>query len=370
MELLYSKGYKMTIYTDIRKTKKGVKKTLWINFTHNNKRYRRSLKLEDTKANRKLAETKLLPEIQYKLNSGEFFNNTKVPTLDEFSQVSFDMHSSERSITTQKDYMGAYNLHIKPILGHYKLNAFKSSTLQSWQNELLEKISASRIKTLRTLLNRIFQDALNDEIIDKNPLSNIKSPNTTPKKIIPFSLQEVSNILSKASGQYKNFYALAFFTGMRSGEMIGLKWDDVDFEHNEINISRSIKMGETNTTKTNNSIRTVDIVDALLPYLKLQHEITGHHKTYVFLNHKQTHFYDIKRIRETHWEKTLESCNLEYRPIYHTRHTFATMMLENNEDILWVSSMLGHKDTTTTLKHYAKYINRKDKKRAEYLNNI
>jgi len=59
--------------------------------------------------------------------------------------------------------------------------------------------------------------------------------------------------------------------------------------------------------------------------------------------------------------------NLDYRPIYHTRHTFATVMLENNEDILWVSNMLGHSNASMTLSKYAKYVKRKDKKRAQFL---
>jgi len=56
-------------------------------------------------------------------------------------------------------------------------------------------------------------------------------------------------------------------------------------------------------------------------------------------------------------------------PIYHTRHTFATMMLENNEDILWVNNMLGHTDSIMTLSKYARYIKRDDKKRAMFLKN-
>ena len=56
-----------------------------------------------------------------------------------------------------------------------------------------------------------------------------------------------------------------------------------------------------------------------------------------------------------------------YTIIYHTRHSFATMMLENNEDVLWVSSMLGHTNASMTFTNYAKYINRKSKKRAQFL---
>jgi len=60
--------------------------------------------------------------------------------------------------------------------------------------------------------------------------------------------------------------------------------------------------------------------------------------------------------------------NVGYRTIYYTRHTFATMMIEN-EDILWVSNMLGHTDSTMTLSRYARYIKRDDKKRATFLEN-
>ncbi|MEA1972866.1 MAG: tyrosine-type recombinase/integrase [Candidatus Cloacimonadota bacterium] len=62
--------------------------------------------------------------------------------------------------------------------------------------------------------------------------------------------------------------------------------------------------------------------------------------------------------------------NLEYRPIYHTRHTFATVMIENNEDILWVSNMLGHVNSTMTLSKYARYIKRANKERAVFLKDI
>ena len=129
-------------------------------------------------------------------------------------------------------------------------------------------------------------------------------------------------------------------------------------------------MGVISTPKTANSIRYIDIIDSLLPYLKEQYKLTAHKNSYVFLNENDENFYDIKRIRNTHWKRVLKECDLNYRPIYHTRHTFATVMLENGEDILWVSNMLGHKDSTMTLSRYARYIKRDDKKRATFLENI
>jgi len=222
---------------------------------------------------------------------------------------------------------------------------------------------------MRSVLFTMFNDAIKDEIIDKNPLLVVKTPRIPKTEINPFTLDEINKILEVSNGQYQNFYATAFFTGARSGELIGLRWEDVDFTNLEISISRAIKMGEISTPKTDNSIRIIDILDSLLPYLENQYELTGHLNSYIFLNQHNEHFYDIKRIRTTHWKRDLIKANLDYRPIYHTRHSFASLMLSNNEDILWVSNMLGHTDSTMTLSKYSRYIKRDKKKRGQFLNN-
>jgi len=343
---------------------------LWITFYYQSKRYRQSLNLDDTRVNRKLAQNKLIPEIQYKLNTGEFFKTTnKIPTVNEFVQKSFLIHKAQRKHSTHTDYVNGYKNHLESVFATKKLNEVKPSDIELWQNSLLEKgLSPRRIKTLRTILTTMYSDAIKDEIVKYSPLSMVKTPRASRTEIYPFSLEDVKYLLSSCDGQLQNFIATAFFTGARSGELIGLKWSDIDFKNMEISIQRAIKMGEISSPKTANSIRVIDIIDYLLPYLKNQYKLTGSNNTYVFLNANNDHLYDIKRIRDTHWKRLLAKCEFKYRPIYHTRHTFATIMIENKEDILWVSNMLGHTDSTMTLQKYARYIKRTNKKRATFLN--
>ena len=342
---------------------------MWITFYYQSKRYKRSLNLNDTKTNRKLAQQKLIPEIQYKLNSGEFFKNEiKIPIVNEFIQKSLKIHRTRRKLSTHLDYSNGYRNHVQEKFGKKTLDEIKPSDIELWQNSLLDKgLSPRRIRTLRTILTTMYSDAIKDGIVQVSPLSMVKTPKAQKVEILPFSLEEVKLLISNIDGQIQSFLALAFFTGMRSGEMIGLRWSDINFNKKEISITRTIKMGEISTPKTENSMRVIDIVDYLIPYLKNQFELTGNKKSYVFLNDKEEHFYDIKRIRENHWRKLLVKCSFEYRPIYHTRHTFATIMIEHNEDILWVSNMLGHVDSTMTLSRYARYIKRDNVKRAEFL---
>ena len=362
---------KFNINKKVRKSRDGkiIKTELWYSYTHNGKRVRKPLGLNDTKANRKLVENEIFPDLLVKLKNDELFKNAKeVPTIDEFILHSFKLHKSERNRQTHDDYIGIYKNHIKDFFKNRRIDDIKPSHIQLWQNNILDKgISPARIRTMRTVLTTMYNDAIKDEIVDKNPLSVVRTPKISQTIINPFTLSEIELILSNAKGQFKNFYATAFFTGMRSGELIGLRWSDVDFTNGEISVSRRIKMGDIGSPKTVNSIRTVEILDTLIPYLQEQYKLTGHLNSYIFLNKDNEHFYDIKRIRDTHWKRDLKAVGLDYRPIYHTRHSFATLMLSNNEDILWVSSMLGHKDSTMTLSVYAKYIKRDKKKRGQFL---
>lgn len=320
---------------------------------------------------KKLAKNVLIPNLTLELekNQGEFFKN-KIPTVNEFVIKSINMHKFERNENTHNDYMGIYHNHIKDVLGFKTLDKVKVSDLKQWQNDLMtiKGLSPSRVKTCRKVLNTMYKDAIDDEIIEINPLSKVSAPTVIAPEIKPFTPDEAITIINNAVGQIQNFVALAFFSGARSGEMLGLKWEDIDFFKKEISIKRTIKMGKINTPKTISSIRTIDMIDSLIPFLQNQYALTGSKGSYVFLNKNGNHIYDIKRIRDTHWKKLLAKCELEYRTIYQTRHTFASMMVEN-EDILWVSKMLGHKDSTITLQRYAKYIKKPEIKRGSFLEN-
>lgn len=345
---------------------------MWITFYHLSKRHRRSLNLDDNKANRKLALTVIIPEIQYKLNSGTFFEVDKstIPTVGEYSNISFELHSNQRKETTKYDYESSFRLHINPTFGDMRMDSIKPSDIGLWQNKLLDTLSPRRVRNIRAVLNTFFQDALRDGIIDKNPMMMVKIPKIEKVEVKPFTIQELTLIIQEAKDDIQTFVALGFLTGMRSGEMIGLRWDDIDFSRREISVKRTIKMGKISTPKTHSSVRTIDILDQLFPYLEEQYKRTAAYRGYVFLNKELTHYYDIKRIRETHWKNLLKKLNIEYRTIYQMRHTFATVMIEHGEDILWVSHMLGHTDTSMTLQMYAKYRKQDQKKRATFLKEV
>lgn len=334
---------------------------LWVRFSLDGEVIKKSLNIEDSKVNRHLANTQIIPQLILKINTGEFFENnkSKIPTVDAYSLVSFENHRYERKETTTTDYKNIYNKHIKPHFGNKQLDKIKVSDINVWKNRLFAELglSSKRVNDIKKVLGTIIEDAVRDEIILSNPVRKSKPlPAHQQKEIEPFSLDEIDLILSHANGQDRNIIATLFMTGIRTGELIGLKWSDIDFEKHEISIKRTIGRGIENTSKTVSSRRIIPIFNSLFHYIENQFKITGDKNSYVFLNVNGNDFYDSKNIRDGLWKKVLKKANVKYRTVYQTRHTFCSINLQNGEDLIWVSRILGHKNPRITLEKYSKYI--------------
>jgi len=151
--------------------------------------------------------------------------------------------------------MRAYELHIKPIFGDMKLDKIKPSLIASWQNNLLDKLSSSRVGIIRTIFYTILDDAFRDEYITKNPISLIRGPKKEEVRLKkPFSISEINKILDFITPKMKAYFAIGFYTGMRTGEIIALKWTDIDFDKKTIDISKAIRQGVESVLKTKSSM--------------------------------------------------------------------------------------------------------------------
>lgn len=137
-------------------------------------------------------------------------------------------------------------------------------------------------------------------------------------------------------------------------------------KNNTISISRAKRQGIESKPKTDASIRTIDIIDALIPYIKnhIRYKIDS---SEYLLNSFFKKPYSDSVAMSRYWKLLLKRINITYRNPYQMRHTFASMMISNGEDILWVSKMLGHTTSAMTLNKYARYIENKDKKRGTFL---
>ena len=225
-------------------------------------------------------------------------------------------------------------------------------------NDCLEKkYKKSFINLKFGILKRVLVLAEEYGVIDKVPNLRFKMPMETEmtQKVKAFSENEVRLLLNNCKNQVlRNYLQIAFFTGCRTGEILALKWSDVDFKAGKISINKTINYYDITLPKTRSSIRDIDILPLVKEALKRQKQLSGKNE-YIFCSKDNYIRFHDKLQKE--WKLLLQNVGLEYRTLYHTRHTFASIMLSHSENLLWVSKrMLGHTNANMTLKIYAHYV--------------
>ena len=294
----------------------------------------------------------------------------RVEMFIEYAKQSMESNRYAIKQQTSDYYEHMFAKHIAPYFKHYKIDEIKPSDVRAWQTKLLKTLKPRTVKNIRNLLGQILGDAVMDDILEKNAVRRVVPPKHIQEDdIIPFTMEEVKTLISNATGWGKNFITVAFFTGMRTGELLALKWEDIDFNSRKIVIRRTIRHGIVGTTKTGKT-RVIDMLDIVHEALKDKYVENGLRDEFIFTSKKGTPYVEASAVNTTYWKPLLKRCGIAYKIMYNTRHTFATLMLLNGEDVLWVSKMLGHSNISTTMKYYIKFTEEKGKKRATFLQDV
>jgi len=269
---------------------------------------------------------------------------------------------------TQDNYENVIENHIKPDFGNKKLHTITPIFLQKYLNNAKEKYSKKTLAVWLSLLKRAFEDAVvMYDYLDKNPAKNVRLPKyeeiTAEKK--PFTKKELDKIFEYFTEEHKIYIPImiAYFTGMRVGEILALTWDDIDFSNNTIHVHQNQydKKGTpiiSGSTKTKRS-RQIVICQALAEILK-KHSIRQ--KRFQLLYGKEYHSSNAVCTKADGTKLT--SINTRFFGLwckknnidgsFHTlRHTHTVMLLENGCDIDYVSKRLGHSTIRTTADVYS-----------------
>ncbi|QFR43163.1 tyrosine-type recombinase/integrase [Sulfurimonas xiamenensis] len=338
-------------------------------------RVRTSTKLKDTVKNRQLITKKIIPHLEVQILNGEYDPKAKqevVPnTVREYGYKSLMRHKNKRRKHVHKAYLQHFESKIVPEFGDMLIQHISAMKLLDWQNKLLENFQASSVKKYRTVFNTILEDARKElingkKMISENPFRDVDVPKDREvfvdgdeydnefldNQVNPFSLDEIEDLIAKSDGYLRNFIGIMSRTGMRPGELVALRWGDVDFDNEIIKIRRTRIQGENGPPKKKASVRDIEMISGVKEFFKSQFAITGDDPNgNIFLNSSKLPFYSHDFIAKQ-FKDLLSKDDKRY--LYQLRHSFATMMISEGEDILWVSKMLGHKSSDITLKTYAK----------------
>src|SRR5829696_127501 len=154
--------------------------------------------------------------------------------------------------------------HVKPTLGRVKLKNLTAMHLQRLYREKRDAgLSASTVQKIHHVLHKALAQAVRWDLIARNPTDNVKAPTPTPKEMHPLSAHEARKLLEAAQGdRLEALYMLAIHTGMRRGELLGLKWGDVDLDGQTVRIRRTLTrkgtgyvLGEPKTKKSRRTVK-------------------------------------------------------------------------------------------------------------------
>lgn len=298
--------------------------------------------------------------------------------------------------TTFASYVRTYERYVRPTFGKMKLKNVTYSEVALFYTQMADKkeLNYNSIRNINKPLSGALDIAVKDGVLRVNPckgalheLQRINKENTESVRALTLQEQKVFEDFLSKPGQYHIYcpiFTVMLWTGMRVGEVIGLRWDDIDFNKNEIDVNHTLMcydMGKgqgseykINPPKTKSSRRTIPMLpkvkEAFMEAKKLQNtlgikceSVIDGYTNFVFLNYNGKVYHHkklnnkLERICEAINKELQESDNPEIKVFPHVhnhmlRHTFATRMREAGADIKATSDMMGHEGILITLKTY------------------
>jgi integrase len=186
-------------------------------------------------------------------------------------------------------------------------------------------------------------------------MASLKSLKVRKSDVDPFTLDQVQRLLTVVRADFRDYFAVRFFTGMRTGEAHGLKWKYVDFERRLILVRETFVLGEDEYTKTDFSQRDIQMTQVVYDALRRQRAVTGRRSDCVFCNREGKPI-DNKNFVTRIWQPLLRHLGLPQRRPYQMRHTAATLWLASGEAPEWIARQLGHASTEVLFRVYSRYV--------------
>lgn len=375
---------------------------LFFDFRYQGKRYREQTLLSDTKSNRKKME-ELLRKIENDIANevfdyckyfpkGNVSNNvpaqsTIANSVSRTLPVSQNIAISPIPATAQttplfKDFAEKWfneckigwrrsyiktirdtiDKHLLPYFGDKMVSSIRREDILDFRSQLAkvpgrknQTLSARRINAVVLGLRQILNEAA-DRYNFTTPSQRIKPLKIKRLDIAPFTLEEVNLMLKTVRADYRDYFIVRFFTGMRTGEIHGLKWKYVDFKNRQILIRETL-VGEEmeDEAKTDLSVREIFMSDVVYEALLRQREVTLKRSDFVFCNALGSPL-NLNNITNRVWYPLLRHLGLDIRRPYTTRHTAATLWLAAGENPEWIARQMGHSTTEMLFRVYSRFV--------------
>ena len=288
---------------------------------------------------------------------------SKMPIFFDYAQEW--LNSLQIVESTRKNYRSTMQNYWIQHLAHLPIDAISPVLMRKIVNGI-EWTSPVRRKNAVRLVTSLFNQAVSDELIQRNPARSIPATRVVKRELDPFSRAEADAVIAKlyeeTSGLqaiYACFFEFSFYTGMRPGEAMALRWSEVDTRNRTARVCRIRLYGKIQERTKTKTSREVLLNDQALQALEKARPLTAARSDYVFAPEGSGDKSELYVRSETgpkrYWLLALRKLGMRHRRMYDTRHTYATMCLMAGMNPAFIASQLGH-SVQILLSTYARWI--------------
>lgn len=301
---------------------------------------------------------KILREIENQVEKGSFISSYKMPLFSKVAHAWFEYKMPDIRESTCIQYQGHISNHLNPFFGKARISRINFNSIEQYiTHSHRSGVTPATLKKTLTTLGSILKYAMKKRYIDSNPIQEMErkrgSTSNGKKKIIVLQPEEICALIENARPlKYKVLFMTAVMTGMRAGELLGLKWDDIDFNVSQVNVKRTHNYGKFHEPKTQASIRSIDLSPMLIHELKKwKLACPPNELNLVFPNEKGRPI-DYHNISKRYFWPALKRAGLQRIRFHDLRHTYAALLIDQGEHPKYIQSQLGHSSIKVTLDTY------------------
>ncbi len=278
---------------------------------------------------------------------------------EHFEQKELRCGDSFRSFATVKTYRGYIRKWVKPRWGSFYLDEVKAVDIEAWLRRL--PIARSSRAKIRNVLSILFNHACRYELFDRNPMRFVRQGAKRRSAPVVLTALEIRALVDHLALRERTLVLLAVSTGLRQSELFGLKWRDVDFQHGELSVTRSIVFGVVGRCKTESSQKPVPL------HPQLGEALSIWRKTCKFIGYDDWIFASrLHKGRRPYWGASIlrkyvrpvaESININKRIGWHTfRHTYSTLLRSVGAEFKVMQELMRHSTLRTTMDVYTQAV--------------
>lgn len=270
----------------------------------------------------------------------------------------FLKHCENKSKSINRNYNNSYNNHLQYFY-NLKLKEITSLIVENWVKECNK--TPNTIKECIKFCKAAFNYAIKHELTNKNPFKRVETPTVEKKERKRLTLDEAITMLKKCKEVYPDFYpilATQIFTGVREGELLALKWSDLDIKKCKLKIRRQFTQGELKESlKTSASYREIDVCPTLIDILNAHKKSQARISEFIFVNSKGN-LHNPRNLIQRKFEPLLEMIykDKKYMRFYDLRGTYVDILLAQGVPLKYIQTQVGHANFLTTMNAYSKLI--------------